>query len=77
MRVTPDGDGTTYSAPDDRATDVIANEIVDAKHEACEGDGQPPEMSDSLLDAIDAFPLTSGSHEKAWETSPVGSARFL
>ena len=78
LRVNPDEDGTTYSEPDDRSTDVIANEIVDATQESDEGDEEsPPEMSDSFLDAIEPFPLTSGSREIAWETSPVASSRFL
>ena len=78
LRFDPDGDGTTYTAPDDRSTDVIANEIVDATYEASEEDEEhPPEISDTFLDAIEPFPLASGSREKAWEASPVGSSQFL
>ena len=81
LRVNPDGNGTTYADPDDRTTDVIANEIVDSISEASEGDesndGCAPELSDSFLDKIDLFPPISGSREKAWETSPVVSSRFL
>ena len=78
LRVNPDGGGTAYSDPDDRPADVIANEIVKATYEADEGDEEkPPEMGDLFLDAIDPFPLTSGSRERVWETSPVTSSRFL
>jgi hypothetical protein len=75
LRVSPDDSATTFSDPDDRPPDVIANEIIDATYEADEE--HPPELSDSFLDAIERFPLTSGSREIAWETSPVNSSRFL
>jgi hypothetical protein len=78
LRVDPNGGGTTYSAPDDRPPDVIANEILDTSYEADEADQEhPPELSDVFLDAIEPFPPTSGSREIAWQTSPVHSARFL
>ncbi len=78
LRVNEDGGGTTYSDPDDRPAEIIADEIVHASHEPEEGDQETPaEMSDAFLDATGPFPLASGVREIAWETSPVASSRFL
>ena len=78
LTVNPDGGDAVYSDPDDRPTDVIANEIMEATKESNEeGEGHPSDLSDDFLDAIEPFPITSGKREAAWETSPVGSSRFL
>jgi len=79
LRVNANGSGTAYSDPDERATEVIADDIV-AADQFDEGDDmepEPPELSDVLLDAIEPFPAASGLREMTWENSPVASARFL
>lgn len=80
MRADSESEEPTYSDPDDRPIEVIADELLASEpFDPGELEGEessPAELSDELIDALGRFPLSGGMREIAWETSPVQSSRF-
>ena len=82
MRVEEGAVEPTQTQADDRATELIAEEIAEldissvSMDAAVDGEEVPPELSVAFLDTLGPFPRDSGIRQQAWPNSPVKSARF-